>query len=127
MVVYIAQLMRGRENDEIFQERQEAIDRIEDIMKHMDIDESLEVVDSFDPNFCDGKHPIYCLGRSVQMIPQADFIYFCENSEEGRGCKIEMAIADEYNFPAVYANDPEEAISGEIREIYDRKVNINND
>lgn len=123
MVVYISQLMRNRENDEIFEERQEAIDRIEDLMKKVGIEENLEVVDSFDPNFCEGKHPIYCLGRSITMIPQADFIYFCSNSEEGRGCKIEMAVADEYNFPAIYADDPDDAISGEIRDIYDRKEN----
>lgn len=93
MKVFISQPMNGKTNEEIQQERERAIADLE--ARRGD---KLEVIDSF---FEDAPHdatPLWCLGKSIQLLGEADLCVFVGDWQKYRGCKIEYAVAKAYGI-----------------------------
>lgn len=97
MKVFISQPMRGKREEEISQVRMEAIKDIELMVPN----EIIEVIDSFIPDSPHLSKPIWCLGGSLQLLSDAQFVYFCKGWKKARGCKIEHAVAVAYKIPHV--------------------------
>ena len=60
-------------------------------------DEEIEFIDSFLQDYPGeiNKHiPVWYLGKSIQLLSQADMIYLGEGWDKARGCKIEYEIAN---------------------------------
>ena len=42
------------------------------------------------------------LGKSIELLAQADVVYFCDGWEYARGCKIEHDAAVAYGLDVIY-------------------------
>lgn len=85
--------MRGKSDEEIFAERQKAIKAAEKV-----IGEPVEVIDSFFEKAPVNAKPLWFLGKSLELLADADVAYFAPGWEDARGCKIEHTCAVEYDI-----------------------------
>lgn len=51
------------------------------------------------------KKPIYYLGRSIQMMAEADYVLFAKDWHLKRGCIIEHEIAEAYGKRIIYEDE----------------------
>ena len=94
--LFISQPMRGLTEQEILKVREKIRVRAEKI-----IGEAIEVIDSFIKDYPGEKNksiPVWYLGKSIQLLSQADIVYFGGEWRNARGCKIEHEIAKEYGL-----------------------------
>ena len=96
--VFISQPMNGLSDKEIRKRRNEAIDEI-----HKMFGEDVEILDSFfddydeDGDVFDEKvTPIKYLARSIDVLADADVVYFVSGFMTNRGCRIEYEVANSY-------------------------------
>jgi hypothetical protein len=95
--LFVSQPMNGKTNDEILAEREQAKKLVEYILG-----EEVELIDSFfkdEPNV--NKKPLWCLGKSLELLAEADVVHFVEGWENYRGCKIERQCAEQYGVDIV--------------------------
>ena len=87
MKAFISQPMNGKTDEQIRAER-------ESIKKWLEKCH-YEVIDTlFD--FGD-KSPIYYLGKSIEVMAEADLVVFIDGWENARGCLIEYEVAKSYS------------------------------
>lgn len=58
-----------------------------------------EFIDSIFSNFDlenNANTPIHYLGRSIELLADADIIYFAKGWQQARGCKVEHLVAELY-------------------------------
>ena len=68
------------------------------------IGEPLELIDSFIkdyPGEINKCIPVWYLGKSIQLLSQADIVYFGDDWRNARGCKIEYEIAIAYGIKVI--------------------------
>lgn len=99
--LFISQPMVDKTNEEILAARQKAIDIAKAALakKVETAGCDVEVIDSF---FKDAPHdakPLWFLGKSFELLSTADAVYFGENWENYRGCKMEHEAAIQYLKP----------------------------
>ena len=97
--LFISQPMRGLKDEEILKVREEIKIRAEKT-----IGEPIELLDSFIeeyPGEINKSIPVWYLGKSIQILSQADIVYFGEGWENARGCKIEYEIACIYGIKII--------------------------
>ena len=94
--LFISQPMRGKSDEEIFAERQKAIKAAEKV-----IGEPVEVIDSFFEKAPVNAKPLWFLGKSLELLADADVAYFAPGWEGARVCKIENTCAIEYGIPVI--------------------------
>ena len=98
--LFISQPMNGKTNEEIEAVREKAIASATDMLG-----EPVEVIDSF---FKDAPHdakPLWFLGKSLELLSNADIAYFAKDWDKYRGCKIEHTCATEYGIDVIHFND----------------------
>ena len=96
--IFISQPMKDKTNQEIEQERKEIIEKIR---KHFEKIE-VKVIDSF---FKDASHdakPLWFLGKSLELLSNANVIVLGKGWENSRGCKIEHECAVQYGILIIY-------------------------
>ena len=94
--LFISQPMKDKTNEEIKAEREKAI---KSAKEHLG--EDVEVIDSF---FLDAPHdakPLWFLGKSLELLANADVAYFAKDWEKYRGCRIENTCAIEYGIDVI--------------------------
>ena len=91
--LFISQPMRGKTDEEILKERKEAIEAAERILG-----EEVEVIESFFEKAPVDAKPLWFLGKSIELLSDADIVFFAKGWEEARGCKIEHECAVEYGI-----------------------------
>ena len=91
--LFISQPMHGKSDEEILAERQKAIKAAEKV-----IGEPVEVIDSFFEKAPVNAKPLWFLGKSLELLADADVAYFAPGWEDARGCKIEHTCAVEYDI-----------------------------
>ena len=97
--LFISQPMRGLTDEEILKVREEIRIRAEKT-----IGEPVELIDSFIedyPGEINKSIPVWYLGKSIQLLSQADVAYFGGDWRNARGCKIEHEIAKEYGIDRI--------------------------
>lgn len=90
--IFISQPMRGKTDEEILKERDAAVFYVQELFN----DREIEVIDSF---FKDAPHdakPLWYIGKSIQLMADADIVFFAEGWKDARGCKIEHECAVQY-------------------------------
>ena len=98
MKVFISQGMRDKTDEEIKAEREEALKKVNDTFI-----EDMEEINSFFEGEPKVKTiPLFVLGKSIELLSEADIIVFCKGYENYRGCKIEELCAKEYGIPRMY-------------------------
>ena len=96
--VFISQLMRGRSDKDILDERE----RITETLKSIYTDYEVEIIDSFfKGDTTHGLSPLECLGESIKLLGTADLVYFADKWDEGRGCIVEYCVANLYDIPSI--------------------------
>lgn len=98
MKVFISQPMQGRRDADIIDERESVAKKL--VGKYGN---ELRVINSFIKDLPpeSGNAPLWCLGRSIQMMSEADLVYFCKGWMEARGCKLEHECAVAYGMQVV--------------------------
>lgn len=96
MKVFISQPMKDKTEKEILDQRK----RIEDYIKS-EVDEDVEIIDSYVQDAPDECNPVFFLGLSLQFLSQADLAVFAQGYENARGCVIEREVCNKYGIPAV--------------------------
>lgn len=94
--LFISQPMRDKSNAEILAERNKAIE-----VASKQLNEEVEVIDSFFKNSPALTNPLLCLAKSLELLATADIAYFADGWEQARGCRIECLCAEEYNIPVI--------------------------
>ena len=89
MKIFISQPMRGRTDEQVKIEREQVEQKLHDKYGDIEILESL-----FDYE----AHPLVYLGRSIELLAQADLAYFMRGWDEARGCVIEHLCATRYGI-----------------------------
>lgn len=97
MKVFISQPMRGKTDEQIKEERNSAALRIKNLF-----DKDVEIIDSFFEGCYHEEQPLFYLGKSLELLSQADLVYFIKGWDKSRGCKIEQRCADEYGYVQYY-------------------------
>lgn len=91
--LFISQPMRGKTDEEIKAEREEAIKEVEG-----QLGEKVQVIDSFFEGAPHDAKPLWFLGKRLELLAQADIVCFCRGWRDYRGCRIENTCAIEYNI-----------------------------
>lgn len=94
--IFISQPMKDKTNQEIEQERKKIIEKVR---KHFG---EFEVIDSF---FQDAPHdakPLWFLGKSLELLSNANIIVLGKGWENSRGCRIEHECAVQYGISVIY-------------------------
>ena len=99
--VFISQPMRGKTDEEILAERDEAIEKVKQIYDG----EEIEIIDSFFKEAPADATPLWYLGDSIVLLSKADVRYFCNGWENARGCIIEYMCAMQYGIDIVLYNE----------------------
>lgn len=94
--LFISQPMRGKSNEEIKFVRNEAVVRARNIAK-----EEVVVIDSFFEDAPIDAKPLWYLGKSIELLAEADYVYFAEGWENARGCIIEHECANRYGLTII--------------------------
>ena len=96
--LFISQPMRGKSDQEILRERETAIKSAEKL-----VGGPVEVIDSFFQSAPVDAKPLWFLGKSLELLSNADIAYFATGWEGARGCKIEHTCAEEYGVRIIEA------------------------
>lgn len=97
--LFISQPMNGLTDEEILKARE-----IAKMCAEISLGESLELIDSFIEDYPDESvknTPVWFLGKSIQLLSEADVVYFAEGWRNARGCKLEFAIASTYDIKII--------------------------
>ena len=96
--LFISQPMKGKSDEEILKERNKAIAEAERLCGDV-----VEVLDSFFQGAPANANPLWFLGKSLELLAQADVAYFAPGWADARGCKIEHLCAVEYGIDRIEA------------------------
>lgn len=96
--LFISQPMKDKTDDEILDERSNAIQAAKD-----SVNDEIEVIDSFFQNAPADANPLWYLGESLKLLATADVAYFAPGWNKVRGCKIENLCAKEYGIHTIEA------------------------
>lgn len=94
--LFISQPMKGKTDEEIKKERQEAL-----LQAAKKCGEEVELIDSFFENAPHDAKPLWFLGKSLELLSAADIAYFAKGWENARGCRIEHECAKEYGIDRI--------------------------
>lgn len=95
--IFISQPMKGKSAKDILEARKLAIESATRILE-----EPIEVIDNFFQGAPVEAKPLWFIGKSIQLLSDADAVVFVEGWEEARGCKIEHKCAVQYGIPIIY-------------------------
>lgn len=96
--LFISQPMRGKTDEEIKAERENAINKVKGSMGN-----NIEVIESYfeDYNPQNGCIPLKYLAKSLELLADADIVYFVKGWEDARGCQVEYLCADKYGIKTI--------------------------
>ena len=95
--LFVSQPMKDKTDEQILNEREKAIKLAKEA-----IGEEVEVIDSFFQNAPHDAKPLWFLWKSLELLSTADIVYFAEDWDKYRGCKIEHTCAVEYGIKVIY-------------------------
>ena len=94
--LFISQPMKGKSDEEILRERENAIKSAEELLE-----EPVELIDSFFQSAPADARPLWFIGKSLELLSIADIAIFAKGWEDARGCKIEHTCAVEYGITVI--------------------------
>lgn len=94
--LFISQPMKGKTDEEILREREVAVEKAKNVLG-----EEVEVIDSFFQSAPVDAKPLWFLGKSLELLADADIVYFAKGWEDARGCVIEHECAVRYGIKSI--------------------------
>lgn len=109
MKVFISQPMAGLTDEQILERRNECIQKLKDWYG----EDKIDPIDSFtkSESIVDGGR-IVMLGHSIQLMADADTVFFAKGWDTSKGCIVEHEVAKQYNIGCIYEEyfgDPSKA------------------
>lgn len=101
MKVFISQPMKDKSDEYIKEERRKAIELAKENLETDD----LEVIDSFFEAAPHDAKPLWFLGKSFQLLSNADVALFIGEWRKYRGCKMEHDACKAYGIKILYSDD----------------------
>ena len=103
--VFISQPMHGLSDENILDQRKMAITILENfIFPNNEVEILSTFIEDDLPEAIEAsKSGVWYLGRSLQMLADADYIYMCPGWEKARGCCIELETAEKYGINVLYS------------------------
>lgn len=100
--IFISQPMHNKPTHEILEEREKAIRRVK-----KEFGKDAEIIESFfdDYNPVNGCIPLKYLAKSLELLADADVVYFCKGWSNYRGCRLEYLCASNYNIKIMKYDD----------------------
>lgn len=106
--LFISQPMVDKTDEQIFEERERAINEAEE-----KLGEEVELIDSFFADAPEDAKPLWYMGQSLIKLSEADIAYFAKGWQDYRGCKIEHRCAVDYGIPCMFSEfDPHKTATG---------------
>ena len=96
--LFISQPMGGKTDEEILAVRKQAIEKASEL-----VGEPVEVIDSFFQSAPVGAKPLWFLGKSLELLADADVAYFAPGWKDARGCIIEHDCVIAYGIKSIVA------------------------
>ena len=114
--VFISQPMAGKSKETILSEREEAIQEIRGI-----IGDNFRVIESYQEDYDPSiGNPLTLLSRALELLVDADIVYFAKGWQEARGCRIENTCAYEYGITAIHHSREDDNVKHiKIKYFYD--------
>lgn len=102
--VFISLPMSGKREREIKEDKASILEHL----AHFSIYENeIDIIDTYikeEPP--EGSNVrLWYLGKTIELLAQADIVVFAKNWEKARGCRIERECAKIYHVPAIIIND----------------------
>jgi len=94
--LFISQPMKDKTDEEILAVREKAIQAAKEV-----VGDNVEVLDSFFQGAPHDAKPLWFLGKSFQILSQADVVFFAKGWDQYRGCKMEHEAAKQYGIDAI--------------------------
>ena len=99
MKIFISIPMNGRSDEEVLSEMNTIVQDYEDIYgSETELIETLLPINNTPVN----NEGVYMLGRSIELMAQADAVIFAPNWKKYRGCRIEEQVARSYGIRRYY-------------------------
>jgi hypothetical protein len=102
MKVFISTPMNGLTHEEILESIRNSTEEVKSRFKG----QKIEIIDSYLKEYnlenAAINTTIYCLGRAILKLSEADLIVFTKGWENARGCRIEYAIAQDYGIKTIF-------------------------
>lgn len=93
--VFLSHSMSGLSEEKCLKIREDAKKHIIEKMT----DKEIEFIDNYHHSDApEGAKRLWHLGRSIQQLEEADYIYFCPLNCDAKGCYIEHEIAKMYHI-----------------------------
>ena len=101
MKLFVSLPMSGKTTEQIRQEIVEVSQKFLDIKWNEGVElMAVSVLNSvFDLE--EGKDPLVYLGKSIELMAQADYVFFVKGWEKARGCQVEHLIAEKYGLEII--------------------------
>ena len=96
--IFISQPMNGLSDEEIKEKRKEVVDKLPDFM----MGEEFEIIDSFFEKAPHDAKPLWFLGKSLELLADADYAIFLDGWSAARGCRMENICCQEYGIQTIY-------------------------
>lgn len=99
MKAMISQPMAGKSKCEIALEREKAIE----CLRNMGYEIENTFFEEFENDNVKNK-PLWYLAKSISAMSKCEAVYFCNDWEKYRGCRMEHEAAKEYGLDILYSN-----------------------
>ena len=96
MKIFLSQPMNGKTDEQIRTERK----NIEVYLRYL-FKKDIEIIDTV-LDLEEGTHPLVYLGKSIELMADADIVCFMDGWRMARGCIIEHEAALRYNLKRYY-------------------------
>lgn len=96
--LFISQPTKNKSHNEIVVERARLAKKIS-----VDTHTEYEIIESYLINTPYGVSLLWVIGKSIQLLGDADLAYFCSGWEYDERCRIEHECAINYGIPCAYA------------------------
>ena len=98
--VFVSQPMKGKTKEKILEEREKIRNTLDGYFRGI----PYTIIDSvLTPPKNTTNEALWCLGRSLQLLSEADVAIFAEGWELARGCWLEHESCLRYGIPTLYA------------------------
>ena len=97
--IFISQPMKDKTDEQILKERERAVS----VVKEKFNGEDVEIIDSFFQSAPHDAKPLWFLGKSLELLADADVAYFAPGWDDARGCIIEHDCAIAYGIKSIIA------------------------
>lgn len=98
--VFVSQPMKGKTKEQIIEEREKIRNTLDGYFRGI----PYTIIDSvLTPPKNTTNEALWCLGRSLQLLSEADIAIFAEGWELARGCWLEHECCIRYGIPTLYA------------------------